>query len=143
MHDKLQLAKQFVDTGCSVDGWYTYGQTILHCAVLNSTDCLRWLCSIQPDLINVPDDYGDTPLHYAAFNNKLNGVKVLCKCSDINIRNNNRKTALEVAKERGNDACAKEIERIYKLALFRMARKYGTLEVKSQQGGQGSSHNQT
>jgi len=57
--------------------------------------------------LNVTDEDGDTPLIYAARNNKMDTVRALVEAGcDITIRGEENKTAAEWAKKKGNDAIA-------------------------------------
>ena len=57
--------------------------------------------------LNITDKWGFTPLIYAAFSNKMDTVRALVEAGcDITIRGEKNKTAVEVAKEKGNDALA-------------------------------------
>ena len=57
--------------------------------------------------INITDEYGYTPLTYAAHCNKMDNVRALVEAGcDITIRNNMRETAAVRARQKGYDAIA-------------------------------------
>ncbi|KAJ3670015.1 hypothetical protein LUZ60_010339 [Juncus effusus] len=55
------------------------GQTALHAASLRDRDILQQVLYWKPELANVVDKSGNTPLHYAASQNLPKSVKVLLK----------------------------------------------------------------
>ena len=57
--------------------------------------------------LNITDNDGDTPLIFAAYNNKMDTVRALVEAGcDITIRSYKNKTAAEWAKEVGRHAMA-------------------------------------
>ena len=64
--------------------------------------CLQTLLDHEA-LIDLKDDYGDTALMKAAFfNNPDIMAELLARQADVNIVNNNEKTALQLAEEKNN-----------------------------------------
>ena len=56
---------------------------------------------------NVTDKYGDTPLIFAAYNNRMDNIRALVEAGcDITIRGSKNMTAAEEAKEQGYPAIA-------------------------------------
>lgn len=50
--------------------------------------------------LSLQDEYGETPLHYAAENGNFDNVKVLVRAgADINLRDNNQRTPIDCARE--------------------------------------------
>ena len=75
--------------------------------------------------LNVTDKWGNTPLIYAARNNKMDTVRALVEAGcDITIRGDKNKTAAEWAKQRGHHAIAEY------LTCFPFARQ-STMEALS------------
>jgi len=61
--------------------------------------------------VNARNEYGDTPLHYAAEHGHLDVALLLIeRGADVNSRNNEGKTPLDVAREEGHVEVARVIE---------------------------------
>ena len=91
------------------------GDTIFHWAAYNDTmeSLLEYLLSREDTVIDKQNMDGYTPLHCAVYSNNLNAVRMLLENDcDINIINNARETALDVAKQNKR----KEIKSLLKKA---------------------------
>ena len=88
------------------------GDTPLHTASRRGAiKCLTWLCETYPQIVNITNKKGESALHLAAYFNNLACVKVLCMTSDMKIKDNYNRTALDFAKEYKNMDCVQEISK--------------------------------
>lgn len=93
-HDGLNIVKCLVQKGANIDA-----KSLNLAAEGGHLKTLQYLVKKRADLVNAPDNYGDTPLHNAVYGG-LRVVKYLRgKGADINAKNNLGKTPLGVALE--------------------------------------------
>ncbi len=80
-----------------------FGNTTItiHAACLGYTDIIDTLSKRKRFNINIQDNLGNTPLITAALKNQHGAIELLLKHrADITIKNNNKKTALDIAIEK-------------------------------------------
>eukprot|EP00461_Guttulinopsis_vulgaris_P000489 UN00489 len=76
--------------------------SLMEAASRGHSSCCFWLCEAKAK-IDAQSSWGDTPLIIAAHNNRLDTVKVLvAQGANLDIRGDNKRTALQTAAERGN-----------------------------------------
>ena len=97
----------------------TNDETALHYAIAQedgtSLHIVDFLIQNSLNLNNV-DKMGNTGLHYSVIYDKSESMKLLLRSNaNINIKNNDRKTALDLAKERSNHRL---IQLVYHLLVF-------------------------
>ncbi|ASQ46154.1 ankyrin repeat domain-containing protein [Legionella clemsonensis] len=76
------------------------GQTSLHYAARQDEtfqECLDLLIELVPNLLNVANKSGNTPLHEAVRSKQLWAIRTLVKSADKTIENKDQKTPLELA----------------------------------------------
>jgi|GEM_PF-5506967 len=90
------------------------GQMPMHFAVMSkSPELLQKFCDRNPQGINYPNQEGNTPLHYAAFQKESALISILLHTvafkdpNAINDQNARKETALHIAVARGNDESTK------------------------------------
>ena len=77
----------------------------------NHVEAAKILLDKNPEVINVPNDYGVTPLHWAAYKGHYNICELLLeKGASKNIKGNNGRTPKQAAKDEYHDAVAKLIQ---------------------------------
>merc|ERR1711920_539229 len=81
------------------------GETALHLACLGQfADCTQWLLGTAPELVDVPDLQGNTPLHVCAAVGNLEGAVLLLRAgANTAAKNSEKKTAFDLAKIRSPD----------------------------------------
>jgi len=68
MNSGLEMCKLLVSAGANINVTNLRKQTLLHVASRSSAaPTIEYLVSLGPQLVNVPDRFGDTPLHIAAL----------------------------------------------------------------------------
>jgi ankyrin repeat protein len=102
-----------------------FGSTPLHCAAYyGHGEACRALISTCRARIDSRDLFGNTPLILAAANNKLQCVEVLMELgADITLRNDEGKTALEWAREKGHAEVAALLEAAERIPEIKSALK--------------------
>lgn len=110
-NNKKNILELLVTSGCCVDVLST-GRTALHYAVwFKSEDCLHYLCSNCPSLLNMGDTMGFTALHYAVEYDDVNFISLLCSYNiDTSVVNEEGRTALQEARERNFMNCVRVLE---------------------------------
>jgi hypothetical protein len=92
------LLKEF---GNDINGKSEFGTSILH-HTFKSPEVVEYLISSYPELkLDIKDDYGATPVHYAASANKLDSIILLHKAgADLSIKDSsNASIAITIAKD--------------------------------------------
>ena len=108
-----EILKVLLEYGETFDGRSGNGSTALHSAVRkDSRECITWLLENHPLLLNVQDKFGDTPLHVAAFYDRLTSLKLMLnQGAAIDTKNNRGETPLEYASKRHNEGCIEELQK--------------------------------
>ena len=69
--------------------------------------------------INVQDQFGDTPLHWASFNRELKVVQLLLeRVVDVEVKNDEGKAALQNAADKGYDKVVELLPYTYPVFRF-------------------------
>ena len=99
----LSAAQHLFEKSLSLTELTSRNETLIHYAVSSdSTDLIKWLIETGKINIDAKDQSGDTALHLATRQNKLNVIKLLTsKGADITIQNNDGKRAYEIATSMG------------------------------------------
>ncbi|EPS45467.1 hypothetical protein H072_534 [Dactylellina haptotyla CBS 200.50] len=92
MRQDLRVVKYLLQHGASTEYRNEYGESAVHHAARSwgtkVNPCLEYLLEVFPDGVNEVDASGNTPLHIAAKDGCLDGVKVLLrKGAKTNVRN--------------------------------------------------------
>jgi ankyrin repeat protein len=97
----INFLRECVNNRVSVNGLDKAGSTPLHWAAHGGhIDCLQQLVAMPNCEINVQNKLGDTPLHSAAWRGHAAAVQLLLeKGARVDIVNNDRKTAFDLAKD--------------------------------------------
>jgi ankyrin repeat protein len=102
----LDIVKELIKNGASINGRDTNGETPLHVASTRGYSEIvlelfrsaeRYDLSIE-SLVNDRGYKGWTPLHLASMYDKVEVIQILLEYADISIKNDDGKTASEVAK---------------------------------------------
>ena len=111
-YDRLDMFKWLVKEGDHVNDTISYGKTIAHVASFyGSNNCLHTICEQHNDLIHLPDNFGRTSLHSAVREKQLTSVKILLKHgADPNMKNDNGRTPLDLAKDERHEEMIKELK---------------------------------
>eukprot|EP00803_Ostreobium_quekettii_P002893 evm.model.scf_898EXC.1 EVM.evm.TU.scf_898EXC.1 scf_898EXC:999-25322(+) len=90
--------------------WKTNGWTSLHASVFQGTDVLSKQIANLKELINTGDWKGSTPLHWAAWSNKLESVELLLEAGAVpDTQEKNGCTPLHRAAAKGCTSCAAQL----------------------------------
>lgn len=107
---KPECLKLLIDAGADPLKADNFGCTVLHQAVTGvAEDCVKTLIPfyIKAGKLNIIDNYGQTPVHYAAWYGWPKILDIIIKAgADIGIEENNGKTALHLAVEKDHSRCA-------------------------------------
>lgn len=110
MHGSLGTVKKLSTVADVHEVEKSSGRNALHKAAFwghdGTIDFLLSECKLDP---NVKDLYGDTALHDAARFGHMTVIEHLLKCADVSVKNNQGKTALEVAADYNQE---KVVERL-------------------------------
>lgn len=100
-NERVEAFKLLVSKGADIEALTNRGQTVLHFA--NDAQIATLILEKAPQLINIKDEWGRTPLHEVAQKSKSDAaVKVLLsKGADINVANEHFGSILHVAAENG------------------------------------------
>ncbi|KAF3917525.1 Ankyrin-3 [Arthrobotrys entomopaga] len=98
MRQDLRVVKYLLKHGASTEFRNEYGESAVHHAARSwgtkVNPCLEYLLEVFPDGVNEVDVSGNTPLHVAAKDGCLEGIKVLLrKGAKTNVRNEDGSTA--------------------------------------------------
>ncbi|XP_050505818.1 uncharacterized protein LOC126884080 isoform X1 [Diabrotica virgifera virgifera] len=134
-YDSLESFKQLLQcTKLDINIRNKESRTVLHLAAgQNSMKVLKFLIDDRyPCLINSVDEYGNTPLHEAAFYDSLESVKQLLQCTklDINIRNTESHTVLHLAAGENSMKVLKFLIDDYKLSP-KLVNEYGNTPLNT------------
>lgn len=93
-HHSFPLVQSLINQGANLRSRSNDGKTALHYACLHSnseTSIIKLLLSKSEvrELVNLKDDNGQTPLHYASKSGFANGIRLLIDCgAEIDIHDN-------------------------------------------------------
>lgn len=102
MHGRTDMVRLLMDSGSYTNvQTRSKGVTPLHLACQNQRlSVLELLLQSSECNVNVQDFRGNTPLHYACYTGNQKLVRLILRASpELNVRNNNGKTAKEEAEE--------------------------------------------
>ena len=96
--ENMEEAKRLIALGAMVDWQDALGQTSLHIASMHGyTEIMRMIIEHKAH-VNLTNNYGNTPLVMAAYNNHMTSVQLLVNaCCDITICNDKDLTAARLA----------------------------------------------
>ncbi len=99
-----EYVKMLIKAGAGVCNTNTFQPTVLHTASDINPEYIELLLeNINVAHINIPDTYGNTVLHKAAFRGDLNSVKKLINAgADIDVRNNHGAKVFHCAASNGH-----------------------------------------
>lgn len=108
------LAELLLRHGASLGALDAFGQTPIHLAagsaVACAIDCLALLLSEggdDPSLLDLPDVFGNTPLHHAAYHGRIESARLLLQsAADVSLRNAKNLTAYNLATTQGHHPLA-------------------------------------
>lgn len=109
-NDQDQLALQLIQAGADIKvlGGIEKNNLVYMAASVNAKKTLQELVKRAPEQINVQNKKGDTALHVAAKYGTDEIIRILLKAgAKKDIRNNENKKPLDLAKEIQNDAAIK------------------------------------
>ena len=87
-------------------------QTALFYAAFNRTDVIRLLLQKGAD-VNKRDRFGDTPVHYAAWENSTEAIATLIEHgASINITNKRGDKPIDYARRYGREAAVRMLEQL-------------------------------
>lgn len=101
----VPLTELLIQHGARLSSVDTYGQTPLHtCSGSTNTGCLAVLLDHGGDeIIDIPDVYGNTALHHAAFHGRLQCVRLLLEtAANASLRNAKNMTPYNLAVTQGH-----------------------------------------
>jgi len=102
----VRLTELLLYHGAKIASVDSYGQTALHiCAGLSNERCLAVLLDQGGDeYLEVTDLYGNTPLHHAAYNGRLECAKLLLEtAANVSARNFKSHTPYNLASMQGHN----------------------------------------
>ncbi len=113
MRDREGITRLLAEAPMSIDARDEFGMTALHWAVAqNYEELVQDLLNNYKLDLNVQDNEGNTPLHYAARNgNDVIFQVLLAHGANINTRNNGGNTALHLAAQAGRLAIVRSFLR--------------------------------
>ncbi|XP_037029495.1 ankyrin-1-like [Bradysia coprophila] len=108
----MDTFKWLLEKGASVKATDRDGRSILHAAAnYGRTDIVEWLIQNHhpiDEIINKPDNYGNTPLHYAIRGSHYELTKILLiNRSEVNAMNNDFEFPMHLAALSGNENVVK------------------------------------
>jgi ankyrin repeat protein len=109
-YGKLTFVKILVEAGADINARANTGGTVLYCAASkNDAELVQFLLENGArDLLDVSNDNGYTPLHIAAYFDKLPVAQLLVeRGARLDLKNNNRQTPYQLAREKGSREIAK------------------------------------
>lgn len=97
----IDLLKYCIDHGAQLDARDNQGRGIIHyAAYFEQFEIIQYLVKYSEISLNQRDKFGNTALHYVTRNDKKNMLDLLVKLRvDLNCKNIQEKTALDLAKE--------------------------------------------
>eukprot|EP00743_Colponemidia_sp_Colp-15_P006851 GILK01007388.1.p1 GENE.GILK01007388.1~~GILK01007388.1.p1 ORF type:complete len:315 (-),score=45.49 GILK01007388.1:242-1186(-) len=116
----VRLVQLLLERGAVVNTTTNAGDTCMHFATkANSVELMDLLYAFDSDLLNRSNNQGNTPLHVAATEGKLEAAVFLIKRgADLNVKNSKRETPYDIVRHHGRmaDLHSAEMANLLKVA---------------------------